>query len=174
MELDKAKKIIQRDVNNYILVMENGKVKAKGAVVKKISDIDYDIPIVNKALKAYLIDGDPFEEYIENENRLIEYQKIYKVTSNYLYAWHNDEPVKHKVNRVFASTREEETPFYKWKKEKTSADKYASTPEHTFIDNGDIRNKSVPDYLDKQWYIDRCKSEYKKFTGKVYGDDKNE
>ena len=174
MELDKAKKIIQRDVNNYILVMENGKVKAKGAVVKKLSDLDYDLPIVNKALKAYLIDGVPFEEYIENENRLIEYQKIYKVTSNYLYAWHNDKPVKHKVNRVFASNREEDTPFYKWKKEKTSPDKYASTPEHAFIDNGDIRNKSVPDCLDKQWYIDRCKSEYKKFTGKVYGDDKNE
>ena len=170
MELDLAQKVIQRDVNNYVLQMEDGSIKAKGAVVKKLQPLDYDLPVVNKAMKEYLINGTRFEDYIENENRLIEYQKIYKTTSNYKYAWHNNAAVKNKVNRVFASTIETDTPFYKWKQDKETPDKFASTPDHVFIDNGDIRDKLVPSHLDKNWYIERCKSEYKKFTGEDYKD----
>lgn len=168
MELDKAKKIIQRDVNNYILITEKGKVKSKGAVVKSLSKIDYDLPVVNKAMKAYLVDGIRFEDYIANENRLIEYQKVYKLTSNYRCVVHNNQEYINKVYRVFASTREEDTPFFKFKKDKSSPDRFASTPEHTFIDNSDITDKLVPACLDKNWYLERCKSEYKKFTGKDY------
>ena len=168
MEKDLVYKVVQRDCNNYILQMEDKSIKSKGAVVKKLRPLDYDLPIVNKAMKEYLINGIPFETYIENENKLIEYQKIYKTTSNYKYAWHNNKPVFHKVNRVFASTRDEDTPFYKWKQGKNTPDKFAGTPEHTFIDNGDVREKNVPDFLDKNWYLERCKSEYKKFTGKEY------
>lgn len=168
MEKDLVYKVVQRDCNNYILQMEDKSIKSKGAVVKKLRPLDYDLPIVNKAMKEYLINGIPFETYIENENKLIEYQKIYKTTSNYKYAWHNNKPVFHKVNRVFASMRDEDTPFYKWKQGKNTPDKFAGTPEHTFIDNSDIREKNVPDFLDKNWYLERCKSEYKKFTGKEY------
>ena len=168
MEKDLVYKVVQRDCNNYILQMEDKSIKSKGAVVKKLRPLDYDLPIINKAMKEYIINGIPFETYIENENKLIEYQKIYKTTSNYKYAWHNNEPVFHKVNRVFASTRDEDTPFYKWKQDKNTPDKFAGTPEHTFIDNSDIREKNVPDFLDKNWYLERCKSEYKKFTGKEY------
>ena len=56
----------------------------------------------------------------------------------------------------------------KLKKDKDKADKYAGTPDHVFIDNGNIQDKLVPEKLDKEWYINRCISEYKKFTGKEY------
>lgn len=46
--------IYQKDVNNYFLVdRETGAVKAKGAYVKKLSDLDYDLPIVNRAISEY-------------------------------------------------------------------------------------------------------------------------
>ena len=168
MELDMAKKVIQRDVNNYVLQMQNGKVKAKGSVVKELKPLDYDLPIVNKAMKEYLINGTPFEEYIANENRLIEYQKIYKLGSNYKCAIHNEQEYTHKVYRCFASKDEIDTPIMKLKKDKDKPDKYAGTPDHVFIDNGNIQDKLVPEKLDKEWYINRCISEYKKFTGKEY------
>ena len=168
MELDVAKKIIQRDVNNYILVMENGKVKSKGAVVKKLSPLDYDLPIVNIAVKEYLVNGVPLKETIYNEKELLKFQKIYKVGSNYKYAFHNNKPIPHKVQRCFASTMEDDTPIYKWKKDKDKPDLFAGSPNHVFIENGDIRGKSTDDYpLDKDWYIERCISEIKKFTGEV-------
>ena len=50
LEHDLIKKVIQKDVNNYIIVMDNGKIKSKGAYVKSLNSLDYDLPIVNKAL----------------------------------------------------------------------------------------------------------------------------
>lgn len=168
MELDKIQRVIQRDVNNYVLQMEDGSIKAKGGVVKKLSPLDYDLPIVNKAIKEYLINGIPFEDYIENENRLIEYQKIYKLGSNYRCVVHNGNEYTHKVYRCFASKNTDDTQIMKLKVDKDKPDKFAGTPDHVFIDNGNIQGKLVPEHLDKQWYIDKCISEYKKFTGKEY------
>ena len=168
MEKDLVYKVVQRDCNNYILQMEDKSIKSKGAVVKKLKPLDYDLPIVNKAMKEYLINGTPFEEYIANENRLIEYQKIYKLGSNYKCAIHNGQEYTHKVYRCFASKDEIDTPIMKLKKDKDKPDKYAGTPDHVFIDNGSIQDKLVPEKLDKEWYINRCISEYKKFTGKEY------
>lgn len=168
MEKDLVYKVVQRDCNNYILQMEDKSIKSKGAVVKKLKPLDYDLPIVNKAMKEYLINGTPFEEYIANENRLIEYQKIYKLGSNYKCAIHNGQEYTHKVYRCFASKDEIDTPIMKLKKDKDKPDKYAGTPDHVFIDNGNIQDKLVPEKLDKEWYINRCISEYKKFTGKDY------
>lgn len=167
MELDMANKIVQRDVNSYVLVTSKGKVKCKGAI-KQPKPLDNDLPIVKKALKAYLVDGTPIEDYIHAEDNLIEYQKIYKTTANYKYAYHNETPIKNKVNRVFASKDENDTPFYKWKKDKDKPDKFASTPDHVFLINDDIRGVKVPDKLDKEWYIDATIAELKKFTGEIY------
>ena len=117
---------------------------------------------------VHLINGTPFEEYIANENRLIEYQKIYKLGLNYKCAIHNGQEYTHKVYRCFASKDEIDTPIMKLKKDKDKPDKYAGTPDHVFIDNGNIQDKLIPEKLDKEWYINRCISEYKKFTGKEY------
>ena len=164
MEIDLAKKVVQKDCNNYILTLDNGKVKTKGSMVKKTTPIDNDLPIINKAVREYYINGISVEETINNCNDLIEFQKVYKITSNYKYAIHNNKPLANKVNRVFASKDENDTAIYKLKKDKENADLFAGTPEHCFIDNGDIRNKTIPDNLDKQWYIDLANKRIKMFT----------
>ena len=68
----------------------------------------------------------------------------------------NGIPLKEKVHRVFASTRKEDKGIYKVKVEKgqQSYEKVAYTPDKCFIDNNDIHKVSVPDYLDRQYYID--------------------
>jgi DNA polymerase len=78
-------KIYQKDVNNYLFINEDGEVEAKGAYVKKLSSLDNDLPIVNKALREYMINGTPVEDTINNASNLIEFQKIVKLSSKYDY-----------------------------------------------------------------------------------------
>ena len=45
-------------------------------------------------------------------------------------------------------------------------EKIALTPERVFIDNDDVRGKKVPEYLDKDWYVDLAKKRIKDFIEK--------
>ena len=80
LEHDFINKIIQKDVNNYIYIDENNKIKSKGAYLKELSIIDNDLPIVNKALKEKLINNIDIEKTINEANNLIDFQKCIKVT----------------------------------------------------------------------------------------------
>lgn len=62
LEWDVYEKIYQKDVNNYIIIDKDQKYKSKGAYVKKLNNLDYDLPIVNKALIEYFTKGIPVEK----------------------------------------------------------------------------------------------------------------
>lgn len=165
LEHDIIKKVVQKDVNNYIIVMDNEKVKSKGAYVKKLNSLDNDLPIVNKALMDYFIEGIPVKTTIDNCNDLIMFQKVVKASSKYKYALHGDKIIKEKILRVFASRSRNDPGIYKLKKDKETPDKIAGTPERAFIENGDIKGVLVPRKLDKQWYIDVANKRIKDFIG---------
>ena len=167
LEHDLIKKVIQKDVNNYIIVMDNGKIKSKGAYVKSLNSLDYDLPIVNKALMEYFISGIPVEETINNCNNLIEFQKVVKVSSKYKCSLYGDHVLNENILRVFASRSRRDPGVYKLKKDKDTKDKIGGTPERCFIENGDIKGIKVPRKLDKQWYIDTAKKRIKDFVGEV-------
>lgn len=167
LEHDLIKKVIQKDVNNYIIVMDNGKIKSKGAYVKSLNSLDYDLPIVNKALMEYFISGIPVEETINNCNDLIEFQKVVKVSSKYKCSLYGDKVLNENILRVFASRSRRDPGVYKLKKYKDTKDKIGGTPERCFIENGDIKGIKVPRKLDKQWYIDTAKKRIKDFVGEV-------
>lgn len=167
LEHDLIKKVIQKDVNNYIIVMDNGKIKSKGAYVKSLNSLDYDLPIVNKALMEYFISGIPVEETINNCNDLIEFQKVVKVSSKYKFSLYGDQVLNENILRVFASRSRRDPGVYKLKKYKDKKDKIGGTPERCFIENGDIKGIKVPRKLDKQWYIDTAKKRIKDFVGEV-------
>lgn len=176
MDGDKIDYYYAKDVNNYVMrIIDNGKVKikAKGSMVKKNSPLDYDLPIINTAVRNYLLDGVSVEDTINNCDDYMQFQKIYKITNNYVYAVHNNKPLPNKVNRVFASKDENDTPIFKLKRDKENPDLFASSPEHCFIDNSDIRNKSVPDKLDKDWYINLAIKRVKMFTKEEYQKEDN-
>ena len=197
LEFDVVKALYQKDVNNYIEVYDkvdkNGNpiIKAKGAMVKDLSELDYDLPIVNFAIRAYFVYGVPPEKTVQDNNNLIDFQKIYHVSSLYDRAlknctfskesyikeetgrkntrtvWNNDGIVfeTERTFRVFASKDQNEGALYKQKIGK-NPEKFAGSPEHCFIENGNIVGKTCEEYidvLDKQWYIDEAYRRIRQF-----------
>lgn len=167
LEHDRIRKLIQKDVNNYLVIMNDGKVKSKGAYVKELNQLDYDLPIVNKALIEYFINNIPVEDTINNCDDLIEFQKVVKVSGKYDHALHGDKVLSEKVLRVFASKSNNDLGVFKLHKNKDNPDKIGGTPKNCFIENNDINGVKTPRKLDKQWYIDTAKKRIKDFVGEV-------
>lgn len=166
LDHDIIERVVQKDVNNYIVVKKGGKIKSKGAYVKSLSALDNDLPIVNKALMNYFIKDIPVDETINNCDELIQFQMVVKASSKYKYALHGAEIINEKISRVFASRSKRDAGIFKLKVDKSKPDKMAGTPEHSFIENGDIKGVRVPRRLDKSWYIEVAKKRIKDFIGK--------
>lgn len=182
LEFDEYSKIFQKDVNNYVIVDADGHFKSKGAYVKKLSSLDYDLPIVNEALINYLLHGVRPEITINGCSDLTKFQKVVKVSSKYLHGLYNptvtDEPFKDetgkkkwrkvfsggevlndKTFRVFASRDPGDGGLYKvsgkvnrFNKPK-NPEKFANTPDRCFIMNDDLTEIEIPEKLDREWYI---------------------
>lgn len=176
MEFSNYKRIMQKDVNNYVAVSEEGKVKSKGAYVKKLSRLDSDLAILNDAVIRFLVDGTSVEDTVMGCTELSRFQKVVKVGSTYIYATHNGQTLKDKTHRVFASRNPEDGAIYKVKEvmdKKANAltlraEKFAYTSEHSFIDNGDINGKAIPAKLDFDWYIGQAKERLRDFGIDIY------
>lgn len=162
---DVITEIFQKDVNNYLFKFEDGKIERKGAWLKELNDLDFDLPIVNKALVEYMVHGTPVEKTIRECKELKQFQKIVKVSSKYLCGWHNGKKLQDKTFRVFASA----IPFntyigkVKMKNGNESIEKFANTPGHCFIWNENINDLLAPPDLDKQWYVDLAKKRLEAF-----------
>jgi len=177
LEFESYKKIFQKDVNNYIIVDFDSNYKSKGAYVKKLDNLDYDLPIVNHAIKQYLLHGIHPRQTIEECQSLREFQKIVKVSNKYSYALYNPAVTEEKIRdsdgklktikvfkggeiqhekcfRVFASNSPSDGGIYKVKNLDKNPEKFANTPDNCFIINGDVNGKPIPKHLDRQWYVD--------------------
>lgn len=181
-EIDEYTKLIQKDVNNYIAVKKNGELECKGAMVKFNKPIDNDLPILNDAVRNYLAYDIPVEQTINECEEYIKFQKVIKLSAKYKEIWYgngvsgkdnkitsiNGELLKGKVHRVFASKRQLDGSIYKLKIEKgvKSYEQFANTPTHLFIDNEDVHDKSIPEYLDKEYYINEAKKRIDMFLTK--------
>ena len=165
LEFDEIDEIFQKDVNNYCVKFTNGKLERKGAYVMELDDLNYDLPIVNKALVDYMMKGISVEDTINNCNELKEFQKIVKISSNYKYGFHNGKYLNDKTFRVFASNDKTDTSLLKCKypigtvlttdygSRVYKGEKFADTSEHCFIRNENVNGVEVTKKLDKQWYI---------------------
>lgn len=163
LEFDEFTRVYQKDVNNYVLVAADGSMKTKGAYVKKLGPLDYDLAVVNKALVEYMVHGVPVEDTIAADDDLIDYQRVVKVSGKYKYGVHGHERLTDRCFRVFASTRESDGMIGRVKAGKAKPEKFGNTSEHSFIDNGDVHGKTCPDYLDKGWYIQLAKTRLAQF-----------
>lgn len=164
MEYDYITYMAQRDVNNYIAVFDNGTIERKGGAVKKSSTLDKDLPIVNDAVVEYFVNGVPPETTINNEISMMMFMKTYKLSSKYNHAIYNGEVLSDKVYRVFASRSRKDGIVYKCK-DGGKPEKFASCPTHCKIINGNIQDMKVPNWLDKQWYIDEAWKRINSFKG---------
>lgn len=163
LEFDEFTRVYQKDVNNYVLVAADGSMKTKGAYVKKLGPLDYDLAVVNKALVEFIVHGVPVEDTIAADDDLIDYQHVVKVSGKYKYGVHGHERLTDRCFRVFASTRASDGMIGRVKAGKAKPEKFGNTSEHSFIDNGDVHDKKCPGYLDKGWYIQLAKTRLAQF-----------
>ena len=178
---DKITKVVQKDVNNYLAVFENGKIEAKGAYVKDLNNLDYDLAIVNEAVRNKLLHGVPVERTIRECADFRKFQKVVKLSNKYKWVEHEQgynpmytprgrridrysSTVKYdnKAYRVFASLDSNDGRLLKCDGVRNPA-KFGNTPDHCFIENGDIRGMKIPKKLDRQYYIDLAKKRLEDF-----------
>lgn len=146
--------IFQKDVNNYLIIdRETGAMKVKGAYIKKLSDLDYDLPILNKALVDYMVKGIPVEQTVNQCDDLKEFQLVSKISNKYSHILYGDTPIKEKCIRVFASKNPKDAGVKKVSIRTGRPAKLQNSPEHCFIWNEQVNGVKVPAKLDKQWYI---------------------
>lgn len=175
MEYDEYVKFVSKDVNNYVAVRADGGYHAKGAYVKELNPLDYDLPIVNEAIKNYLLYNIPVEITIGECNDFIKFQKIVKLSSKYQWVEHERTTgnirYDNKAYRVFASSDQNDGRLLKCKKiEKNGVmvdkkDKFGNTPEKCFIYNDSVIGVDIPAKLDKTYYIDLANKRIKDFIG---------
>ncbi|MCR8969290.1 hypothetical protein [Facklamia sp. 7083-14-GEN3] len=147
--------VYQKDVNNYIFIGD--KVEAAGAYVKDLNHLDNDLPIVNRAIREYFINGVDVSEIINKSNSLIDFQRIIKAETidyggEYLYD---------KVYRVFADKYGQSI----LRINKGKKTKIGNIPDFCRIVNEDIVGQPIPGWLNKQWYIDLANKRVNEFLG---------
>lgn len=192
LEFDEIKSISQKDVNNYVFQFENGKLERKGAYVKELSPLDYDLPIVNKAVVDCLIQGIPVDQTICQCDDLKEFQMVKKISNKYSHImqgghWESVRKINSKTGkmktftefkgerkrlqekcvRVFASKDANDGGLWKVKNDGSVA-KVEGTPEHCFIWNDEVNGVKCPKKLDKDWYIETAKKRVVDFGKTVY------
>lgn len=187
MERDDFKKVIQKDVNNYIGITPDGKFKTKGGYVSLYKGGNFktnSLQIIHKAIVEYLVNGVSPETTINECKDIFAFQQIVKTGGTYEGSYHYvngvREPIQ-KVNRVYAV----KDPKYgavvkgKWITEKRKKNKdtgkmestpvdppvwsetvISECPEHCFIDN---ENVLTVDDLDLDYYIDMAKKRIDKY-----------
>lgn len=162
LETDQIKEIYQKDVNNYLWIDLDGGIERKGAYVKELNRLDYDLPIINKALVEYMVNKTPVETTIKECNDMIMFQKLVKLSNKYEYVEHNGIKYNYKCYRVFASKDPKDGRILKCRSSNNPA-KFGNTPDQCFIENGDIHNMPIPSKLDRQYYIDLAKKRLSDF-----------
>ena len=187
MERDDFVKVIQKDVNNYIGITPEGKMKTKGGYVSLYDGGNFktnSLQIIHKAIVDYLVKGISPEDTINAETDIFKFQQIVKTGSTYegSYQYINGERVEiQKVNRIYAvkDSKYGQVVKGKWITEKRRKDKATGKmisepvdppiwqesvipecPEHAFIDN---ENVLTVDDLDKEYYIDMAKRRIDKY-----------
>lgn len=156
--------VYQKDVNNYLIVdHENGSVKSKGSYLKGLSDLDYDLPIVNKAMTDYMIKRIPVAETINGCDDLKEFQQVKKISGKYDYIMHGSKILKEKCVRVFASKNPTAGGLTKIHATTGNPAKIESTPANCFLWNDSVEGIKCPSELDKNWYIELTKKRLRDF-----------
>ena len=182
MERDEFKRIVQKDVNNYIGILISGKMKTKGGYVKLYKGGDFtsnSLVIIHKAIVDYLVKDIPVETTIRSATNINDFQMIAKTGGTYERSVHmidgKAKPVQN-VNRIYATKNKRYGQIKKIKyiSEKTirgkvvkydpplvQEDTLSECPEHAIVDN---TNVLTLDDIDKDFYIELAKKRINDYT----------
>lgn len=187
MDRDDFKKVIQKDVNNYIGITPDGSFKTKGGYVSLYKGGNFktnSLQIIDKAIVDYLVHGIPVDQTINACDDIFAFQQIVKTGGTYEGSYHyiNGDRVQiQKVNRIYAVKNEKYGQIVKGKwitekrKKNKETGKMESTPVdppqwsesiipecpvHAFVDN---ENVLTVDDLDEVYYIEMAKGRIDKY-----------
>lgn len=184
--------IYQKDVNNYVAVGEENHRKGGYVKNLNDLDYDLPIvneAMVNYILEKIPVEKTVYEcndykkfqkivklsskyDWVELEKDLHGYMHVDRVYKNGRKKIKEEiivgtyQKFDNKAYRVFASIDETDGRLLKCKKTDNGLikkDKFANTPDHCFIDNGDINNKSIPSKLDRDYYVKLAKKRLEQF-----------
>ena len=172
LEEDFIRKIVQKDVNNYVEVpADGGEPKVKGGqLVRGIApagafNINNNAVVVARAIKQYFIDGTPPEETIAASENILDFQLIAKAGGKYSQCYHlvgGEKVIVQKVNRVYAVSDKSKGTVYKTHAVTGRDAKVARLPTHCAIDNNN--NLSI-EVVDRKWYVKLAKKYINDFLG---------
>ena len=172
LDKDMFREIWQKDVNSYIAVQPNGKVKIKGAI-GLTGGMKVSKAIVSNAFINYLVAGKDYKEFINECNELRQFQIITKTGWTFdrtvVRDSEGNETEGQKVNRVFAvKDPSKAVELFKIKEGKvldSEIDEFKdnlsytkglpNAPEYYAISNDAIGEGITIDEIDKQYYIDQ-------------------
>ena len=172
LEEDFIRKIVQKDVNNYVEVpADGGEPKVKGGqLVRGIApagafNINNNAVVVARAIKQYFIDGTPPEGTIAASENILDFQLIAKAGGKYSQCYHlvgGEKVIVQKVNRVYAVSDKSKGTVYKTHAVTGRDAKVAGLPTHCAIDNNN--NLSI-EVVDRKWYVKLAKKYINDFLG---------
>ena len=172
MEEDYVQKIWQRDVNNYLLVMTNGKVKRKGGWLNDtiyrpgyVTLASLQAFVCTKAAQKYLLNKESVFKNIVSCTNLNDFAMVCTKGPTYRGVFQvmgdGTERELFKANRVIATTDENYGLIYKYKiyKGERRLAKMPNIPEHCLPVNEDLSSydfhKDIQPRLDYSYYIMR-------------------
>ena len=160
LELEEYSHWYQKDVNSYIAVEKNGKIKAKGDVKKYSGDSFFQnnsTRIIDIAVVEHFVNGtDPIETLYKNLDKPYLFQYILKVGRTYEGTFDQHGTKYNKINRIFAS-KDSNLKLQKWKKNGDSYSKqdFPNAPQKMWLWNGDCDDiENFKDHVDLQHYYD--------------------
>lgn len=159
LEEENFKRFVQKDVNNYIAIRDNGEIVAKGGEVgrydtRKVFD-NNSIRIVDKALGNYLLyDIDVIETLQDNMDNPELFQYVLQAGPTFKGTAYEDGTLLNtKVNRVFATRDDDYVSLRKKRKKDDGLVKFPNTPDKMKVYNGELSEiEDFSSWVDLNFY----------------------
>lgn len=161
LEVTHFKRIIQRDVNNYIAVKDNDHLKLKGGAIAQAETRDplksTTPTVLQTALLHHILNpSDDLTNYLNNLREKVPFTNwcwtlastVSKLQTGYTTDA-NGRRLPQKVNRAYASKFGD--AYYKERTQGKPA-KFAGTSSKLVINNEDMTGQNAPKDLDIEWY----------------------
>lgn len=174
LETDYYEKWIQKDVNNYIAVEEDGGITVKGGDVNKYKSDKFfsnnSLRIIQIAMVEKLVNGtDPMHTFMKHLDKPVLWQIILKAGRTYKGVQNSAGEWQNKVNRVFAAA--EGVPYtklYKIRQDDGQVN-FPDVPERMFLWNDDVNElKEFKDIIDMNYYYHLVTEKLKGWPANVY------
>lgn len=175
LDLERFKKCVIADVNNYIMVYENGKVKAKGRFDRDAwkdfnNKKQYHMPIVAHALHEYFVNGVPVEEEVGRCKDIHMFCMTAKVGPTYNHVefqqivnFQYETKEVQRVNRYYVTSSLRGGNLFKVKKGENSQRREGICAEQlVYLYNDADNDKNPPEPL-RSWYVKQILEEIAKF-----------